>query len=172
MNTIFLSIGSNINKDYNILKCLELLEDSYGNMTKSSIYETFKVNNDTTIEIHNHGKNFWNLMIKINTFDTYSTILKKTRDIENDLGRKRNKNDKAADRTIDIDIILFNQEIIVHNGVTKVPHRELGHCFYVDIPLLELDPSIIHPLEKKSIKEIVDKTYLEKCQKFIKKIER
>jgi 2-amino-4-hydroxy-6-hydroxymethyldihydropteridine diphosphokinase len=170
MNTIILSIGSNINKEYNIFQCLELLKSSYGKIIKSSIYETFKVNNDNSIEINNNENNFWNLIIKINTSETYPIFYKKIKNIENQLGRIRKKNDKAYDRTIDIDIILFNQEVIYQNNEIKVPHKELGNCFYVDIPLLDLDPFIVHPLLNKTIQEIVNKEYLEKSNNFIKKI--
>ena len=167
MNKIVLSIGSNIDKEINIPRSLTLLKSYYPKVYTSSIYETYKVNPDSSV---NNDKNFWNLIAIIESGKTYSIIYKEIKEIEKNLGREKNKEDKYYDRSIDIDIILFNQDIIYLNDEIKVPHQELGNCFYVDIPLLELDPSTVHPLKNKTIEEIVDKKYLDKCYKFIKKI--
>ncbi len=169
MNKIWLSIGSNINKEENVKKCILSLKKNFSNVKVSSIYQTSKVNSDNKINM-NDSKSFFNLVSVIESNNNYNQVLKILKNIEEKLGRKKDNNDKYFDRVIDIDILLFNDEIIIENNIIKVPHKELGNCFYVDIPLLDLDPFIVHPLLNKTIQEIVNKEYLEKSNNFIKKI--
>ena len=73
--------------------------------------------------------------------------------IEQKMGRIREQ--KWGPRIIDIDIIFYNQEII-KNADLKIPHPELTNRNFVLIPLLELCPMFIHPISKKSVKEIYE----------------
>jgi 2-amino-4-hydroxy-6-hydroxymethyldihydropteridine diphosphokinase len=77
-----------------------------------------------------------------------STILK----IEEALGRKRNEKWEA--RTIDIDILFFNEEIINTSHLT-IPHPFIQERKFVLAPLCQIAPQIIHPLFKKSIEELL-----------------
>jgi len=72
--------------------------------------------------------------------------------IEQRLGRIRT--DKYAPRTIDIDILFFNNEIIDQPGLV-VPHPEIQNRRFVLIPLYELSPDFEHPVLKKKIKQLL-----------------
>ena len=66
--------------------------------------------------------------------------------IESDLGRK--DRERWGPREIDIDILLFNDEIILDNGIT-IPHNEILKRDFVLIPLIEIDKKLFHPGSKK-----------------------
>ena len=72
--------------------------------------------------------------------------------IETDLGRE-NKG-KLQPRTIDLDILLFGEEIIKTEELT-IPHKELLNRPFAMIPLLQVTPDIVHPVLKKEIAEFV-----------------
>jgi len=69
-------------------------------------------------------------------------------DIENSLGRVRRK--KWGERTIDIDILLYD-DIILSNGDLIIPHPHLHERRFVLQPLFEIAPGLLHPLLKESI---------------------
>ncbi|WP_162342026.1 2-amino-4-hydroxy-6-hydroxymethyldihydropteridine diphosphokinase [Cyclobacterium salsum] len=72
--------------------------------------------------------------------------------IEGHLGRKRET--KWGDRTMDIDILYFD-EAVIHSEVLQVPHPQLSFRKFVLVPLAEVLPEYIHPLEKRSNKELL-----------------
>ena len=143
MNTVYIQLGSNLGeRESFIAKSMEQIEENIGEIiTASSIFETTPWGNE-------NQNNFLNSVIKIKTtFDAFK-VLKKSQEIENNLGRDRNE--KWGKRTIDIDILFYNNEII---NTTKliIPHPLLHERKFVLVPLSEIDPNYIHPILKKNI---------------------
>jgi 2-amino-4-hydroxy-6-hydroxymethyldihydropteridine diphosphokinase len=85
---------------------------------------------------------------KLSVYDLLTSVLQ----IEEDLGRKREV--KYGPRTIDIDIILYNNDIIDHPEL-KVPHPEMQNRRFVLEPLNEIAGNRMHPVFHKSIAQLL-----------------
>ncbi|HJM16680.1 MAG TPA: 2-amino-4-hydroxy-6-hydroxymethyldihydropteridine diphosphokinase, partial [Flavobacteriales bacterium] len=147
MNTVYIQLGSNIGeRESFITKSMYKVEDDIGKIiTASSIFETTAWGNE-------NQNNFLNSVIEIKTpFDAF-TILQKSQEIENNLGRERS--DKWGERTIDIDILFYNNKIINTKELT-VPHPLIQKRKFVLVPLSEIAPNYIHPILKKNISTLL-----------------
>ena len=147
MNTVYIQLGSNIGeRESFITKSMHKVEDDIGKIiTSSSIFETTAWGNE-------NQNNFLNSVIEIKTpFDAF-TILQKSQEIENNLGRKRS--DKWGERTIDIDILFYNNKIINTKELT-VPHPLIQKRKFVLVPLSEIAPNYMHPILKKNISTLL-----------------
>jgi 2-amino-4-hydroxy-6-hydroxymethyldihydropteridine diphosphokinase len=122
------------------------VEDDIGKIiTASSIFETTAWGNE-------NQNNFLNSVIEIKTpFDAF-TILQKSQEIENNLGRERS--DKWGERTIDIDILFYNNKIINTKELT-IPHPLIQKRKFVLVPLSEIAPSYKHPILRKNISTLL-----------------
>ncbi len=74
-------------------------------------------------------------------------------DIENRLLRKRDPNNPNVPRTIDIDLVLFNREVL-SLGRRTIPDPALLTQAFVAVPIAELDPDYVHPQTGKTLREI------------------
>ena len=147
MNTVYIQLGSNIGERKSfITKSMHKVEDDIGKIiTASSIFETTAWGNE-------NQNNFLNSVIEIKTpFDAF-TILQKSQEIENNLGRKRS--DKWGERTIDIDILFYNNKIINTKELT-IPHPLIQKRKFVLVPLSEIAPNYKHPILKKNISTLL-----------------
>lgn len=141
---IYLSLGANLgNRKAAIKKALAAIEDIEGTHTEavSAFYETAP-----------WGKTdqpaFFNIAAKISTNLTPSEFLRKTQQIEKDLGRVRHEHWGA--RTIDIDL-LFSPEYRSDTEELHLPHLYMKERAFVLVPLAEIAPD--EKLDGKSIKE-------------------
>jgi len=89
-----------------------------------------------------------NCVVKIRTKLTPPELLQSLMNIELDMGRRRKKKWEA--RIIDLDILLFNQEIISSESLS-IPHPLLHERRFVLEPLAELAPDLIHPILKLTV---------------------
>lgn len=112
-----------------------------GNMIlESSIYETAAWGGVAT-------GSFLNQIIVLETGLNPEDLLKELQAIENSLGRERAVH--WADRTMDIDILYFADELI-QTGTLTIPHPAIASRKFVLIPLAEILPDFIHPVLEKS----------------------
>ena len=148
---IYLSLGSNQGKKRNNLqKAVDKIADSIGVVQKiSSIYKTSSWGYK--------GENFYNICIEVSTNLQPEPLLEKIIIIEKSLGRERNNQDGYTDRIIDIDILLFDDEIIFSKKI-NIPHPRMLERKFVLVPLVEIAKNTIHPIEKKQLY-----TCLENC---------
>ena len=147
MNTVYIQLGSNIGeRESFITKSMHKVEADIGKIiTASSIFETTAWGNE-------NQNNFLNSVIEIKTpFDAF-TILQKSQEIENNLGRERS--DKWGERTIDIDILFYNNKIINTKELT-IPHPLIQKRKFVLVPLSEIAPSYKHPILRKNISTLL-----------------
>ncbi|MCK4979827.1 MAG: 2-amino-4-hydroxy-6-hydroxymethyldihydropteridine diphosphokinase [Candidatus Delongbacteria bacterium] len=135
MNVVVLSLGSNIgNRQGNLKKAVQKLEETKLKVLKiSSIYETEPLG-------FTEQNKFFNIVLTAEFPEDPYTLLSKIKKIENDLGRERKF--KNSPRTIDIDIITFNDQKIDSESLT-IPHKEYENRKFVLIPLAEIEPNFI-----------------------------
>ena len=91
-----------------------------------------------------------NLVIKISTNLSPQELLKVTQKVENDLGRKREI--RWGPRTIDLDILLYNQENIEAENLI-VPHPRMFERAFVIVPLLEINQDIKQNISRSQVEE-------------------
>ena len=151
MNTAYLSLGSNKGDTLqNLQQAIKLLEKEIGSIKEvSCIYITAPWGNTAQPEFKNQA-------VCIHTDLTANELLKKTIEIEEKLGRIRTEQ-KWMERTIDIDILFYNNEVINMPNLT-IPHPYLHQRKFVLIPLKEIASRFIHPVLNKQIN-----TLLEEC---------
>ena len=149
MSKVYLSLGSNKgNRVFNIQKAVELLAavDGIDVLYLSSLYETepWGVKNQNW---------FINAVVELNVSLLPEELLNHCNLIEASLGRNRNLEKRWGERTIDIDILFYNDEIIEKENLI-VPHISLHQRAFVLVPLLELAEHFVHPVYKKTIRQL------------------
>jgi len=151
-NKVYLSIGSNIYpRIVYIHQAIAAIEKYIGKIiSKSSIHQTIPWNMPEKTPF------FYNLCLITETQFSPDEILDKIIFIEKQLGRikKTNPDQVYQSRTIDIDILLFNDEIIDKTNL-KIPHVHLHERLFVLLPLSEIAGELEHPVLKKKIKELL-----------------
>ena len=143
----YISIGSNIDKDKNILASLHALEHHFGELTVSSIYESDSVGFT--------GDTFYNLVVGFNSELGVKEVAKQLRQIELDNGRTRNSQ-KFSPRTLDLDLILYD-DLIINDGRLQIPRDEIERYAFVLEPLAEIAPALKHPITHISYAELWEK---------------
>ncbi len=147
---IFLSIGSNLgNKAENIKTALKFLAIKVGNVKSiSSIYETKASGFD--------GPDFFNLCVSIETEYSPEEVLNRLLKIEILMGRVRTNQRKLLSRKIDIDILFYDDEIILSEKL-QIPHPRLQNRNFVLYPLIEIAPNLKHPVLKIETSALIKK---------------
>lgn len=146
MPEVFLSIGSNIDRQKNIQACLKALQEAFGVIMLSTIYESEAVGFT--------GDNFYNMVVKINTDKSVGALLSKLHMIENVNGRVRG-GERFSARTLDIDILTYADICGVIDGV-QLPRDEILVNAFVLLPLAEIAPTTLHPCVKKTYQLLWD----------------
>lgn len=148
-NEAYLSLGTNIGDrvDYLIQALRLLMKDKKIRVAGiSSIYETDPVG-------YADQPPFLNLVAEIHTSYEPLELLTKTQQIEVELGRIRDI--RWGPRTIDLDILLYNQENIQTESLI-VPHPRMVERGFVLIPLFELNPHVQIPGSTSTIEQLVN----------------
>ena len=140
----YVSLGTNQgNKFENLQNAIDLIADEVGDIQKiSSIYKTDALGFD--------GDGFLNAVVKISTYLPPETLMLTLLNLEKKIGRIRTENKQYSNRIIDLDIILFDDEIIF-SKILIVPHSKMLERKFVMVPLVEIAGTYIHPIEKKQL---------------------
>lgn len=148
MNTAYLILGGNKGKSIeSIEKANQLISSKAGVITKKSNIFVTKAWGNT------QQPDFLNQAIAITTELSPLYLLSTLLSIEQELGRTRTT-EKWVERTIDIDILFFNNEIINLPNL-KVPHPYLHERKFVLVPLNELCPEFLHPTLNRTVKDLL-----------------
>ncbi|MCD5326123.1 MULTISPECIES: 2-amino-4-hydroxy-6-hydroxymethyldihydropteridine diphosphokinase [Pontibacillus] len=148
MKEAYIALGSNIPPKANYLEqSLKLLHEheDVEVLQASPIYETVPVG-------YTEQSDFLNMVAHIRTSLTAFSLLEVCQGIERDLGRERTI--KWGPRTIDLDILLYNQENIETEELV-VPHPRLQERGFVLVPLAELAPNLIVPVIGESVSDLL-----------------
>jgi len=142
MNKVYLLIGGNIgDRMANLAMAVQFIEKYLGKMLQiSSIYETAAWGNT-------HQADFLNQAIYIETPLTPTDLMTQILLVEKAMGRERNI--PMGPRTIDIDILYYNDAIVENEQVT-IPHPRISERKFVLYPLVEIAPAWIHPILHKT----------------------
>jgi 2-amino-4-hydroxy-6-hydroxymethyldihydropteridine diphosphokinase len=142
--TVYLSLGSNLgNRQDHLDRALKLLSERMRLGKVSSIYDTEAVGPVTQ-------PRFLNLACEAFTHLTPEGLLALAKGIEQKMGRHSKSGEP---RVIDIDIILYGDKVIDTRDLV-IPHPHMQERSFVLIPLAEIAPDVVHPVLKKSIKEL------------------
>lgn len=149
-NHVLLSLGSNLgNRLQYLQQAVDAVHCKLGTVIRlSSVYETPPWGFESTP--------FYNCLISIHTYKTPEEVLKGVLAIEKKLGRVRSGENGYSARTIDIDIITFNEETIVTKDLI-IPHPRLHERNFVMVPLAEIVPDWQHPELNESIGSMLNK---------------
>ena len=132
---VFLSLGSNIDREVNIRGGLNALAAQFGEVRLSPVYESEAVGFD--------GAAFYNLVAEIHTSMPVGALAQVLRDIEAAHGRRRGEK-KFSSRTLDIDILTYGNLCGDIDGV-QLPRDEILKHAFVLLPLADLAPDGRHP---------------------------
>lgn len=146
MSTVYLSIGSNINPYPNMLNCKTELNKHFNQTTWSPVYSSPAVGME--------GDDFLNAVVKVETNHSIDEVQTICDDIERKQGRVRTSN-KFSSRTMDIDMLLYDNEII-ENKKLQLPRAEILSAAHVLVPLVDIAAEVVHPVEKKTLKHLLD----------------
>lgn len=146
MAYVYISIGSNVDRDQNIRSALDMLRTEFGELEQSRVYETAAVGFE--------GQAFYNLVVGFETMQEPVSLVEILREIENDHGRVR-QGKKFSDRTLDLDLLLYDDEII-DEGKLQIPRDEILKYAFVLGPLAEIAGDKLHPVERQSYQVLWD----------------
>ncbi len=143
-HTTYLSLGSNLgDRVANLQKAIDKISESIGFVRSiSSVYKTAAWGFD--------GAYFLNACIEVNTQLSPKDLLQQILTTEKELGRNRIESDTYQPRSIDIDILLFDQ-LSIATAELSIPHPRMLDRNFVLAPLEELASEAIHPVSQKTI---------------------
>ena len=145
-NLVYISLGSNVgDRSANLRGTTERLGEVGLVKAKSGFYET------EPVELRDQPW-FLNSVVALVTNLTPVELLKKVLAIEHEMGRIRTR-DKGP-RSIDIDILLFGDQLIEERGL-KIPHPAMHQRRFVLEPLAEIAPEVVHPQLRKTARELL-----------------
>ena len=151
MAIAYLGLGTNIvNKRRNMITAAALLAERVGDiLALSGFYET----EPWGFESENF---FLNAAVKLKTSFSPLEVLQITQQIEKELGRTEKSNGVYHDRIIDIDILLYGDEVLQIPELT-LPHPLMHERKFVMDPLAEIAPFVVHPVLKERIIDLKER---------------
>jgi len=148
-HNVYLSLGSNKGDRMKHLQdAVDLIFKRIGKINSIS-----KVYNTPAFGFE--GDDFLNTCISLETELEAKALMKTLLAIENELGRIRTKSKGFEARTIDLDILFFD-EVIIEFKTLKIPHPELHKRKFVLQPLHDIAPKLQHPKLNKTIVELLN----------------
>jgi 2-amino-4-hydroxy-6-hydroxymethyldihydropteridine diphosphokinase len=143
---VYLALGTNLgDRSANLRAAIKALSPEINVIAKSKVYETPPWGYDDQ-------PTFLNMAVKCETNLEPESLLKRLKQLEVQLGREQSF--RWGPRLIDIDI-LFYDNIILESESLIIPHPHLHERAFVLVPLADIAPDFIHPVLKKTIKELL-----------------
>jgi 2-amino-4-hydroxy-6-hydroxymethyldihydropteridine diphosphokinase len=156
-HTVYLALGSNLgDRLANLKQAIDALTPQMEVKAKSSVYETPPWG-------YEDQPKFLNQVVKAKTYLDPEPLLKHLKRLEVALGRQASI--PNGPRLIDMDI-LFYDDLVLNTASLVIPHPRLQERGFVLLPLMELSPDLVHPLNKKSVREMAAGCDLAGIKKF------
>ena len=155
---VYIALGTNLgDRLANLKQAIAALTPQLEVKAKSQVYET------PPWGFEDQPK-FLNQVIKANTYLDPEPLLKHLKRLEVALGRKESF--PNGPRLIDIDI-LFYDDLVVDKPSIVIPHPRLQERGFVLLPLMEIAPNLVHPVNKKTVRDMAEMCSMEGIEKFV-----
>lgn len=146
MSWVYISLGSNIDREALTRAGVHALRQHYGELLLSSVYESEAVGFD--------GENFYNMVIALQTDDSVLQVAQALRQIEDEHGRDRT-GPRFSSRTLDLDLLLYD-DLIIDEDKLQIPRDEILQRAFVLWPMAEVAADLVHPQVNKTYGELWD----------------
>lgn len=155
---VYLALGANLgDRLANLKQAIASLTPQMEVKAKSQVYET------PPWGFEDQPK-FLNQVIKANTYLDPEPLLKHLKRLEVALGRQESF--PNGPRLIDMDI-LFYDDLVVNKPSLVIPHPRMHERGFVLLPLMDIAPNLIHPVSKKSVREMAALSDVHAIEKFV-----
>lgn len=144
MARVYLSLGSNIDRERNIRGAITALRERYGELTISRVFESASVGFE--------GEDFYNLAVGLDTDEDVATVNQALHTIEDGYGRDRS-GPRFSSRTLDIDLLLYD-DLVIKQGKLELPRDEITKNAFVLWPLAEIAADTLHPCLELSMAQL------------------
>lgn len=136
MATVHLSLGSNVRPEHYMPAALSVLRRDYGAVTVSPLYRTRAVGFA--------GADFLNAAARLDTELSPEHLNTQLHAVEAELGRRRD-GPRYSSRTLDIDLLLYDDVVTTGAGHLQLPRAELAEQAFVLKPMVDIAPELMHP---------------------------
>ncbi len=144
MARVFISVGSNIDRNKYIEAGIKALSDHYQSITCSTVYESEAVGFD--------GDNFYNLVIALDTEKSIAEVSANLTQIEDNNGRNR-AGPRFSSRTLDLDLLLYDSTVL-NSAKLTLPRPEIYENAFVLLPLSEVASNQLDPITSKTYAQL------------------
>ena len=142
--TVYVGLGSNVDREKNILLGIREMRRVFGGLEISPVYESEAVGFD--------GGDFLNLVVSFKTVKPVRDVVLALRAIEDRLGRDRTL-PRFSHRSIDLDILTYDDLQIDEPGL-QIPRKEILENAFVLRPLQDIAAGTLHPVLKQSYADL------------------
>ena len=143
MATVFLGLGSNVDRQQNLRLAIRELRRRYGQLEISNVYDNAAVGFE--------GSNFLNLVVRLHTDESPADMHAQIESIHDMAGRERGKA-KFMSRPLDIDMLLYD-DLVLDEPPIRVPRADILKYGFVLRPLQEIAPDLVHPVTGQTMAE-------------------
>lgn len=144
MARVYLSLGSNLEPQRHLAAAMAALRERFGEIAVSPAYRSQSVGFD--------GADFINLAVGLDTELSPEALNDWLHALEDRNGRRRDV-PRYSDRTLDIDIVLYDALVIDGPGHLQIPRKELQHAFVLR-PMADIAPEFRHPVSGLSMADL------------------
>ncbi|MGB0845298.1 MAG: 2-amino-4-hydroxy-6-hydroxymethyldihydropteridine diphosphokinase [Thiolinea sp.] len=153
MPRVYLSLGSNVEPAKNICSCMTVLAKRFQVVVVSRVYQSPAEGFS--------GDDFLNSVVCLDTDLGIDELRISLRSIEREHGRRRSQTEKFNSRTLDIDLLLYD-DVVKQAERYRLPHNDILKYGFVLYPLSEIAPELKHPVLQQTFAQLAAESSLER----------